>query len=197
MLKDILDDKREETVQKYLEDNKKILIAAFGMPEWYYNIVIPKFRFGSNYVSDFVIITGQSYSYWINLVELEPPTVNLFTREGDYAKRLNHAIKQVDEWKDWINKYENYFKDSLVQAIKSIDSSFDESFDYTRRFIISKSIVIGRRSTLSSEDNKRRVIEREKSGLDIATYDRLVDVENRIMDIENRGGNFKRFEYDD
>ena len=53
--------------------------------------------------SDFMILTGQSYSYWINLVELEPARKSLFTKDGDYAKRLNHAIKQVDEWDDWIN----------------------------------------------------------------------------------------------
>lgn len=34
----------------------------------------------------------------------------IFTKDGDYAKRLNHAIEQVDEWEDWIKRNENYFK---------------------------------------------------------------------------------------
>lgn len=197
MLIDILDTNNEETIQKYLEENEKILIAAFGTPEWYYNIIIPKFRFGSDYISDFVILTGQSYSYWINLVELEPATKSLFTKAGDYAKRLNHAIKQVDEWCDWIKRNESYFKDCLLKAIKDIDSSFDETFDYTRRFIVNKKIVIGRRSMLTDENNKRRAIEYDKSGLDIATYDRLVEIENKIFQMEREKRDFSRFKYND
>ena len=94
---------------------------------------------------------------------------------------MNHAIKQVDEWGDWIKRNENYFKDSLLKAIKKVDTSFDETFDYARRFIVSKHIVIGRRDTLTNDDNKRRAIERDEKGIDIVTYDRLVECENRII----------------
>ena len=122
MLSELLASNKEEPIQKYLEINSKILIATFGMPEWYYKIVIPKFRFGSDYCSDFVIINGQSYSYWIYLIELEPATEKLFTKNGDYARRLNHAIKQVDEWGDWIKRNENYF---LIQDYVEIpDNGF-------------------------------------------------------------------------
>lgn len=197
MLVDILDNNKEEIIQEYLENNKKILIAAFGNPEWSYNIVIPKFRFGSDYISDFVILTGQSYSYWINLIELEPATKAIFTKNGDYAQRLNHAIKQVDEWSYWIKRNESYFKDSLLKVIRKVNSSFDETFDHTRRFIVNKKIVIGRRNMLTEDDNKRRTIEYEKSGIDISTYDRLVDIENRIIQIDNDERNFSRFNYED
>lgn len=110
---------------------------------------------------------------------------------------MNHEIKQVDEWADWIKRNETYFKDSLHKAIKTINPSFDETFDYARRFIVNKKIVIGRRDMLTSEDNKRRAIEYDKSGLDIATYDRLVDIENKIYQMEKQGRKFTRFDYDD
>ena len=197
MLSELLASNKEEPIQKYLEINSKILIATFGMPEWYYKIVIPKFRFGSDYCSDFVIINGQSYSYWIYLIELEPATEKLFTKNGDYARRLNHAIKQVDEWGDWIKRNQNYFKDSLLKAIKKVDTTFEETFDYARRFIVSKHIVIGRRGTLTSDDNKRRAIEYDEKGIDIITYDRLVECENRIIQMEKEGKMFSRFHYDD
>ena len=197
MLDELLDNSEEEILQQYLEQHKKILIAAFGQPEWVYNFVLPKFKFGSDYISDFVVFTGQSYSYWIKLIELEPSTSQVFTKQGDYAQRLNHAIKQVDEWSDWIKRNEPYFRDCLQKALQKEYPSFSETLDYTRRFIVSSKIVIGRRATLSVDDNKRRAQEYEKSNLDIITYDRLVDIEQKITQTEKEGKPFSRFWYDD
>ena len=151
MLDELLDSNREEILQQYLEQHKKILIAAFGQPEWSYNLVLPKFKFGSDYISDFVVFRGQSYSYWIELIELEPPTSPIFTKQGGYAQRLNHAIKQVDEWSDWIKRNEPYFRDCLQKGLQKKYPSFNETLDYTRRFIVRSKIVIGRRATLSAE----------------------------------------------
>lgn len=197
MLDELLDNSKEEILQQYLEQHKKILIAAFGQPEWVYNFVLPKFKFGSDYISDFVVFTGQSYSYWIKLIELEPSTSQVFTKQGDYAQRLNHAIKQVDEWSDWIKRNEPYFRDCLQKALQKEYPSFSETLDYTRRFIVSSKIVIGRRATLSVDDNKRRAQEYEKSNLDIITYDRLIDIEQKITQTEKEGKPFSRFWYDD
>ena len=197
MLDELLDNSKEEILQQYLEQHKKILIAAFGQPEWVYNFVLPKFKFGSDYISDFVVFTGQSYSYWIKLIELEPSTSQVFTKQGDYAQRLNHTIKQVDEWSDWIKRNEPYFRDCLQKALQKEYPSFSETLDYTRRFIVSSKIVIGRRATLSVDDNKRRAQEYEKSNLDIITYDRLVDIEQKITQTEKEGKPFSRFWYDD
>lgn len=143
------------------------------------------------------MFTGQSYSYWIKLIELEPSTSQVFTKQGDYAQRLNHAIKQVDEWSDWIKRNEPYFRDCLQKALQKEYPSFSETLDYTRRFIVSSKIVIGRRATLSVDDNKRRAQEYEKSNLDIITYDRLVDIEQKITQTEKEGKPFSRFWYDD
>lgn len=196
MLKDLMGEK-EEIVQQYLEEHEKILIAALGQPEWVYNIVLPKFKFGLEYVSDFVIVYGQSYSYWIQLLELESPTASIFTKQGEYARWLNHAIKQVNEWSDWIQRNESYFKECLQKALCKKDPSFQETFDYTRRFIIGSSIIIGRRENLSEEDNRRRFQELEKRNLDIIPYDRLIDMEERMIQFEKQGKNFNRILYDD
>lgn len=79
---------------------------------------------------------------------MEPATVAVFNKKGDYAQRLNHAIKQVDEWTDWIKRNEPYFRDSLQKALKANYSDFDEKLNYTRRFIVGSQIVIGRRAVI-------------------------------------------------
>lgn len=114
----VIESSKEEDVQSYLSKNRQILLAAFGN-HWMVNECIPKFRFGNEYVSDFVIVTGQSFSYDITLVELEPPTERPFTQAGKFAKRLNDAIGQVNDWFAWIHDNEDYFRKSLSRAMKN------------------------------------------------------------------------------
>lgn len=183
----------EGHIQKYLADNEKILIAAFGNPFWFYNIVLPQFRFGSDIVCDFAIVSGQSYSYEIHLIELKPSDSKIFTKKGLYAKDLNKAIKQVNDSENWINKNISYFQESLLKTIKKRFPDFDESFQSSRRFNVFRYIVIGRRTMLTDENNERRKQEREHSNLDIISYDRLIDVENKLKDMEENQIPFSKF----
>ncbi len=48
----------ERKIQKYLEENPLILVASIGTPNWFYNYVLPQFKLGSDYVADFLIVTG-------------------------------------------------------------------------------------------------------------------------------------------
>lgn len=50
---------------------------------------------------------------------------------------------------------------------------------------------------LTDDDNKRRAIERSEKGIDIVTYDRLVECENKIIQREKESKKFSRFHYDD
>lgn len=36
------------------------------------------------------------------LVEIENPQATLFTRNGDFSAALNHALRQVEDWQEWI-----------------------------------------------------------------------------------------------
>jgi hypothetical protein len=85
-LRDVLAQaKNEEEIQKYITKNKMVLLKAFGVSDWYYNIVLPKFKFGDKFVSDYVVVCGQSYNYDIKLVELEPASTKMFLQKGDYS----------------------------------------------------------------------------------------------------------------
>lgn len=188
-LRNIIDDKtkndKEKYCQEYLNKHRKILMGEFGCPKWFFNLVFPKFKFGSDYESDFIVIKGQSFSYWVELIELEPPSEKMFTKKGIYANRLNVAISQVNAWKDWIDRYDNDFRHLLQKKCQVEYPDFEESFYNTQRFIIRKNIVIGRRSDLSKEDNERRYMLRSEQMINTVTYDRLADFEDRISDYEN------------
>lgn len=194
MIEEILG-KNEETLQKYLEDHNKILMATLGVPEYAYNFVIPKFSFGGKYQSDFLVFTGQSSSYWITLVELEAATRVIFTKNGVYAKYLNIAMRQVKEWKIWINENMECFRKLLYDSIRMQNCDFYDKFHFCRRFIINQVIIIGRRNSLSKED-RDRIAEEENNRIQIITYDRLVECEKRIEQMRLHNFPFDRYHYD-
>ena len=187
---EVVESPREEDVQQYLTENPHILLAAFGS-HWAVNECIPKFRFGTEYVSDFVIVTGQSFSYDITLIELEPPTERPFTKAGKFAKRLNNAIGQVNDWFAWIHENEDYFRKSLSKEMKDGYGASQITFpggpgglerrSRHRDFICAK-IVIGRREMLTEDDDKRRatILHQTQKGIEILPFDRLLELESRM-----------------
>ena len=89
---------REEDLQKFLAENPFILSEQ--LPHCHY--VIPKFRFGGKYVSDFLLAEfASSGRTWV-LVELEPPNVQLVTQSGHLAERVRTGVQQVKDWHDWL-----------------------------------------------------------------------------------------------
>ena len=149
MLIDILD-QSEAVIQKYLEDHPDILQVSVGTANWYYNYVIPQFSLGSDGGKpDFVIVNGQSDSYWIHIVELKLPTVKRFTDSDMPSTELRNAVDQLMDYSMWITYNMPYFKEILRKKLKEDYSDFNETFQNNRRFIICKDLIIGRREDLN------------------------------------------------
>ena len=192
----IIETNEELKIQKFLEENIHILKAAIGVPEWAFNYVLPQFQLGSNYRADFIVITGQSNSYDVTIVELKRPSASLYTKEGIISRDLNIACTEVDNYRRWINDNREEFKRNLAQEIKKKDPSFDDSFDWTRRFHICSKIVIGRRQKLTREFRDKN-FDLEEKGVSIVSYDRLIDAEKRLSEMFLKGVNFELYNYDD
>lgn len=179
----------ENKVQEYLNFNSHVVLAAFGS-QWAVNECIPKFQLGADYISDFVVVTGQSFHYDIALVKLESPFDPPFTPDGKRNQQLNNALEQVNDWFSWIHENEDYFLRSLTKAMHSgygasqitrkARSWFRDDGRY--RELISAKIVIGRRSMLTEEDNKRRatILDQTSKRIEILPYDRLLEIEIRL-----------------
>jgi hypothetical protein len=97
---------REEDVQRYLRDRPFLLIEHLGggHGRW----VIPKLRLGSEHVTDFMIGDEDSSGRrWI-AVELENPRQSMFTKAGDPSQSLNHALRQIMDWRVWLTNNRAY-----------------------------------------------------------------------------------------
>lgn len=172
-----LAESREEVTQRYLTEHSNILIKAFFPIGTY--LCFPKFRFGTEFVSDFVLLQLWSTTTRIVLIELEPPTATPFNKDGSFGKRLNGAIQQVTSWNAWIRENSAYFQDSLEKRVQQskLESYSAVSTRLKYNTILSK-IIIGRRNHMTDSDNKQRAALHLESQerIEIIPYDRLLDV---------------------
>lgn len=97
---------REEDIQQFLQQNPKFLIQHLGggHGRW----VIPKQKLGSEHVTDFLIAEKHSFGHEWQAVELESPLKPMFNKNGDPSQYLNHAIRQIQDWRAWLRHNQNY-----------------------------------------------------------------------------------------
>ena len=93
-------------MQRFLETHPRLLIQHFtaGQQSW----VIPKKRLGSEYETDFVIAQQASDGFIWYAVELERPQAKMFNKSGDASAALNHALRQINDWRDWLSRNLDY-----------------------------------------------------------------------------------------
>ena len=195
MLSDFLE-KSESEIQKYLEEHDEILQVSVGTANWYHNYVLPHLSLGSDGgIPDFVIVSGQSNSFWIHIVELKLPSAQRFTNKDSASKDLREAIDQVLGYAKWAEDNKDYFKKILLDAVKTKYPEFDEDFQNNRRFIICKDLIIGRRNDLN--DNRSYCTNEMDSFVRIISYDRLIENEIRLEDMRQKNVDKHYFELDD
>ena len=200
LLEDILKTNDEKVIQKYLEAHPLILKMVIGTPEFAFNFVLPQFQIGMHGRADFIVVTGQSSSYEVTIVELKLPMARLYNKDNTLSKSLNKADTQIYKYKNWILNNEDEFRGELTKRIRILDHKFSDNFDWTRRLHIKSAVFIGRRNALTQAARDRNVDMKNK-GISVISYDRLVDAEKWIVDKSNQGislndlyGQFERVE---
>lgn len=150
-------DPTEEDLQRYLEQNR-ILLGPTAKR------ILPKHRFGAEYISDFVVEKDEGEYL---LVELEHPGHRLFTKTSDPTRELRHGISQVETWQQWIAENLSYARSNLP-GVSSPDGL----------------VVIGRRRDLTVPARKAlRRTNAALQGISVVTYDRLLGDARRHLDM--------------
>lgn len=93
---------RETDLQKFLAVNPMLLAQQLGggHGRW----VIPQKRLGCQFVPDFMVGEKSSAGFEWYAVELESPTAKMFTKAGDPSRQLNHAMRQISDWRSWLER---------------------------------------------------------------------------------------------
>lgn len=156
---------KEEPYQQFLTRNPRLLILPMsgGHGRW----VLPKQKFGDEFVSDFIIGEKHSGGYYWTLVELERPNMDAFTKAGQQTAELSHAINQIQSWRSFLTANQNY-------ATRPISEHGLGLPDITNQ--VKGLIILGRRHRLQEKDRAlRRQIEHDLR-IEIHSFDWLLDI---------------------
>jgi hypothetical protein len=167
---------REEDIQQFLQNNPQLLIQHLGggHGRW----VIPKKKLGTEHITDFVIGQRSSIGFEWQAVELESPLKPLFNKNGDPSQYLNHAIRQIQDWRSWLVVNQNY-------ASRAIADNGLGMTDITGA--APGLILIGRRNESLAQNNARRRQMARDLNIEIRTYDYLVDsLQGRVNAVKQR-----------
>jgi hypothetical protein len=159
-----LNDARDERdMQRLLEYQPRLLIQQIGAGRdaW----VIPKKRLGSEHETDSVIAQKASGGLVWYAVELERPQAKMFIKNGDPSATLNHALRQINDWQDWLSQNRDYAAKPRAQSglgLIDIDPELEGL------------IIIGRDSDIDESTTARRRRLTRDHRIEIETYDWLL-----------------------
>lgn len=199
-------DKGERAVHGFLKEHQRLVIDAFNRA-WNFHTCVPEFELGNDFRADFLILSAHSGHWYAIFIELKPYNTRLYNKDGTPTKFLRKAEKQIDDWREWVRINEQYLRHSFSKILekenapaiwphtipnfqKGYDSGATEIADIRSRVSYNYHIVIGRSSTLTPEERKRRAnTSMQWGGPEIATYDRFLAIAKRIDDIYRQQSN--------
>jgi len=152
----------ERAMQRFLQEHPQLLVQHLGASagRW----IIPQKRLGAEHVPDFLIAEIGSTGFLWYAVELERPQAKLFTKNGDPSASLNHALRQISDWRNWLSYNRDYAMRSREQSglgLVDIDPELEGL------------IIIGRDADVDPRTNSRRRRAWREHGVRIETYDWL------------------------
>lgn len=157
-----LPDGTERDIQRILENHPGLLVHRLSCEMGW---VIPQKRLGSEYVTDFLVAEELSPGFYWLAVELESPQVRMFTKAGDPSQHLVHAIRQIQDWRSWLEHNQAY-------AARPREEDGLGLVDISPR--LPGLIIIGRRSgTKRQTRNLRRQLMADHR-IEIRSYDSLI-----------------------
>ncbi len=111
----------ERDLLAFIARNPKILRGAICKVFGHSAYVVKEFPFGAHYRADFVIATSYSGAWEVHLIELEPHDDHVITKGGLPSGKLNKALSQVADWKEYIEKNQYLFRSDLSDWCKKKD----------------------------------------------------------------------------
>jgi hypothetical protein len=168
----------EKDLQRFFEQHPHFLVQHLhgGHGRW----CIPQKRLGAELVPDFVVGERSSLGFEWCAVEIESPTARLFTLSGDPSKHLNHAIRQIIDWRSWLKTNIDYARRPQTDnglGLTDIGGDLDAV------------ILIGRRDGVDADTRARRRQMCMDLRVRIHTYDWLLDeAVNRCKRLEQESG---------
>ncbi|GAI96327.1 unnamed protein product, partial [marine sediment metagenome] len=154
----------ERECQRFLEKYAQL----FWGYEYYFTI--SQFKLNDDYLPDFVLVSEKgSFGLEYTLVEIEKPSTKVITENNNPTAEINHAIKQIRDWKNW-----------LQHNSQSVAELFPAKFSHESLGHMKFQLIIGRR-----ESNYKKGTEivklQDEVGYEIRSFDHLTDLFRKFI----------------
>jgi hypothetical protein len=173
-----LDRGDERSAQIYLESNPAVFSFIADDASGY---IAPQFKLADKYIADFAVFSRDRWSNCPRLlstfIEVEAPSMKLFTKAGNPTAHLTHAIRQVQDWKAWVTDNIGYFRDSLQPRFDAGDFVNIEYGRPVKAPYLSDALKIGMY-------HRYMVIGGRRATMDIPNLVRLAEMNNNFYDIK-------------
>jgi hypothetical protein len=114
------------------------------------------------------------------VVEIESPKAKMFTKAGDPSATLNHAIRQVQDWRVWLKRNQDYASRPQLQNGLGLTD-----IDLNAKALI----LIGRRIETDASTHERRRQMCSDLSAEIHSYDWLAsNARGRLEALERAHG---------
>lgn len=188
----LANESNEELIQKFIFEHPKFLLALNGFGDSQVLAFISKPKIGQRYCADYGILSSGQGGCVVNLIELEPSKENLFTKKLGPATRYQGAITQITDWNQWIKANKDTFINELIHTAKNLEvflkktnrgfrtknpSTLNKSWEQFGGFTEPNfvfTIIIGRWSQLSENEQKRLISLNQTNWYQTYTYEQLI-----------------------
>jgi hypothetical protein len=114
-------DSGERRVARYLKANPWIVYWTFCPASGHDRYVFSEFPLGSQHKVDMLILNSYSLTWEAYLLELEPIGDTVFTKKRTPSRRFAAAIRQIDDWRRYVQDSLPTVREDLVRWAKSYD----------------------------------------------------------------------------
>jgi len=175
----------EEDIHHFLASNRGLLAEALGYPRRKpLALVLSKFPLGSSHIPDFAVFFWDSSIFRVALIELEPVNDPVVTKAGVSSARLSSAVKQVADWKRWLEHGGSELVLSLRRTIWEYAPNHLAEF-FAAHWVFSSTryeffILIGRSSVWNpiTTDHVNSIRGLYDPSVKVYSYDRLLRYSN-------------------
>jgi hypothetical protein len=166
----LLDAERpERAYQKFLEEHPEFLLLPFLLNhQLHFGAIVSQFRLNTELTADFCYLTKSTAEWWLVLIELERPNIQLFRKDklqltptADFSARL----AQIQTWKDQVMKRSA----DIIRQVEVIRHPLAYN-DVTFKYVL----IIGRDQAQGQEKANARMVQLNGTDTRILTFDSLL-----------------------
>jgi hypothetical protein len=114
----------ERSMQAFLEEHPEFLYTPYLLNHGLHrDALISQFRLSTSLTTDFAYLTKSSNLWRLVLVELEPPSVQIFLTDGQATPSAEFTKRktQLDEWRDAVRTQKTEILRPLLPLLRPMD----------------------------------------------------------------------------